>query len=246
MSVPSCLPCVRRPPHSPRMLRALHGCGAGMSSASASSAARRFVHGARGSSSVWGSAVLPTTGIRMMAPRTLLSRAGGSGCSSRAGASRSWLLRRRNLGNSGASPAIATATANAAAAGRNAASKLSLLLSGGVASGVAVAVAGWAHSHRAVCAAAVAPRDAREPATPKAREEKGPSSLDGSTDLDLSELLELLWPDMIPLTLAIASAIGAAVVNVKLTKVLGDVSAHLWPAAPLAINPLVDEKLRAG
>jgi hypothetical protein len=216
-----------------------------MSSASASSAARRLVHGARGSSSGWGSAALPTTGIRM-APRTLLSRAGGSGCSSRAGASRSWLLRRRNLGNSGASPAIAAATATAAAAGRNAASKLSLLLSGAAASGVAVAVAGWAHSHRAVCAAAVAPRDAREPATPKAREENGSSSLDVSTDLDLSELLELLWPDMIPLTLAIASAIGAAVVNVKLTKVLGDVSAHLWPAAPLAINPLVDEKLRAG
>lgn len=104
------------------------------------------------------------------------------------GASR-WWLWQRSLGN-GALPTTV---------GRSAVrDTFSAYLSGRAgAVCLGVGVAAWAHSHRAVCAAAVAPRDARQPATAKLAPQGVVGSLEGAADLDLAELLNLLWPDLV-------------------------------------------------
>ena len=106
----------------------------------------------------------------------------------RAGASR-WLPWQRSLSN-GALPATMGRSAV-----RHTFSAFMSKGAGAVCFGVGVAA--WAHSHRTVCDAAVAPRDAREPATAKLAPQGVVDSLDGAADLDLAELLNLLWPDMV-------------------------------------------------
>lgn len=85
--------------------------------------------------------------------------------------------------------------------------------------GGAGTIAGWVHTRRVLCVGAVATPSIRAPAVLSSKEIP-PDRLEG---LKLAELWELIRPDLAALIAAIAAAVGAAVVNVKLTRVLGDV-----------------------
>jgi hypothetical protein len=106
--------------------------------------------------------------------------------------------------------------------------------------GAAALAVGYAHSHRALCAAVTPGRPANEAAVLSKKHADG-EVLDSEVTLDWGELWEVVQPDILALLSAIGAAVGAAVVNVKLTYVLGQVGVsspphHLNPSSSQLVN----------